>query len=56
MEAEGPATVKTVVTKLPSTDVTTGVTTGDATAGTEVVDVPGVREVDEVEVLLAEDV
>jgi len=50
VEEEGPttATVTTVVTKVPSTEVTTG----DVTAATmEVVDT-GVEEVDEVEVVL----
>lgn len=53
MEAEGPTTVTTVVTKVPSTEVTTG----DVTVRLEVVDVPGVEEVDEVvvDVLVVED-
>jgi hypothetical protein len=52
VEEEGPTTVTTVVTKVPSTEVTTG----DVTVGLEVVDVLGVEEVDEVlDVLDVED-
>lgn len=51
MEEVGPTTVTTVVTKVPSTEVTTG----DVTARLEVVDIP-VEEVDGVvEVLDVED-
>jgi len=43
VEEEGPTTVTTVVTKVPSTEVTTG----DVTAATvEVVDKAGVEEVE----------
>jgi len=53
VEAEGPTTVTTVVTKAPSTEVTTG----DVRVRLEVVDVSGVEEVDEVvEALVVEDV
>jgi hypothetical protein len=53
VEEEGPTTVTTVVTKVPSTEVITGV----VTVGVEVVDVSGVEEVDGVvEILVAEDV
>ena len=49
MGEEGPSTVTTVVTKVPSTEVTTG----EVTAATEeVVDKPGVEEVDGVEEVL----
>ena len=53
MEEEGPTTVTTVVTKVPSTEVTTG----DVRVRLEVVDVLGMEEVDGVvEVLVREDV
>jgi len=49
VEEEGPTTVTTVVTKVPSTEVTTG----DVTAAMlEVVDILGVEEVDVMEVVL----
>jgi len=52
VEEEGPTTVTTVVTKVPSTEVTTG----EVTARLEVVDISGVEEVDGVvEVLGVED-
>ena len=53
MEEEGPTTVTTVVTKVPSTEVTTGV----VTVRLEVVDASGVEEVDGmVEILVVEDI
>ena len=55
MEEEGPTTVTTVVTKVPSTEVSE-VTTGDVAVGLEVVDVSGVEEVDGVvEILVVAD-
>jgi hypothetical protein len=42
MGEEGPTTVRTVETRVPSTEVTTE----DVTARLEVVDIPGVEEVD----------
>lgn len=53
MEEEGPTSVTTVVTKVPSIEVTTG----DVTVRLEVGDVSGVEVADGVvEVLVAEDV